>query len=70
MEFQQNLSNPARLGHVDVSRKKLGGLPSHLLARMEGSASHTRVPLDSHTLGGAGSSSRILLTQSVHARAW
>ena len=24
MEFQQNLSNPARLGHVDVPRRKLG----------------------------------------------
>lgn len=44
MTFQQNLSDPTSLGHVDVARSALGGLPSSLLERIPGGPPpHARV---------------------------
>ena len=54
MAFQQNLSDPKALGHMDVSWLRLGGVPAGLLSSAaEGGSRDTgfaRVPLDQRTV--------------------
>lgn len=59
MAFQANLSDPSRVGHVDIPRANLGGAPRSLLNRFstagagDGAGQLARVPLDAHTLSAA-----------------
>jgi hypothetical protein len=72
--LQRNLADPIALGHVDVDRRALRGLPAAMAARMEpppgadAAALSARIPLDASTLATTMRRVHIYLHRSPYDR--